>query len=68
MGCRYHLKLNVTRAGGIQILPPGGETCALDLAARGGMRPDEVGAVLGVSETRVGEIEAQAFEKLKHLR
>ena len=50
-GCRYHLG-------------PARESCALDLAGRGGMTLDEIGALLGVTRERIRQIEGTALAKL----
>ena len=42
-----------------------GETCALDLADRGGMTLIEVADVLGVTRERVRQIEDSAIEKIR---
>ena len=44
-------------------LPDGG--CVLKLANNGGMSQREVAKVLGVSKTRVWQIEVKALDKLK---
>lgn len=56
-GCRYHLGCEVRGEGC-------GETCALDLAAWGGLTQGEVGFVLGVSKQRVEQIERAALVKM----
>lgn len=64
--CRYHLQEAPRRGRGRRLtdLPAGGETCALDLADRGGMTLEEVSEVLGVVRERVRQIEDQALDKL----
>ena len=55
--CRYHLGCEVRGKGN-------GESCALDLADRGGISMAEVAAALGVSKQRIEQIEAAALAKL----
>lgn len=59
--CRYHLAEPRRRLAGMV------ETCALDVAEKGGLTLDEVGALLGVTRERARQIEAQAREKLRDL-
>ncbi|MBI5538010.1 MAG: hypothetical protein HY898_35130 [Deltaproteobacteria bacterium] len=42
-----------------------GETCALDLAAWGGMSFTEIGFVLGVSKQRAEQIERVALRRMR---
>lgn len=49
--CRYHLG-------------PGAETCALDVADRGGASINEVAALLGVSKQRIDQITKRAVVKI----
>ncbi len=62
--CRYHLRverrgLQAAKADVTQ------ETCALDLAERGGMKLQEVADVLGVTRERVRQIELRALERIR---
>jgi hypothetical protein len=73
VACRHHLALDVTSAGGIQVNAPGGElegmaeTCALDVADRGGQTLEQVSEVLGVVRERVRQIEIEALARLRKL-
>jgi len=42
------------------------ETCALDVADRGGATLGEVGSVLGVTRERVRQLEERALRRLRH--
>lgn len=72
VSCRYHLYLHVTPAGTLQLNFPGKEveelkeTCALDVADRGGtLSFDEVGELIGLSKQRIQQIDAVLLRKLK---
>lgn len=66
-GCKYHLYLDVNSAGGIVMRFPDKEldeledTCALDVADRGGNTLDEVGKFLNLTRERVRQIETSAM-------
>jgi hypothetical protein len=70
VGCRYHLYLEVMDSGSIRYRFPNlelwelKETCALDVADRGGMILDKVGAYLNVTRERVRQTECFALFKL----
>lgn len=70
--CRWHLALEVTPEGRV-VLPHGdidlermSETCALDVAERGGATLEEVGQLLGLTRERIRQLEAQALGKLRN--
>lgn len=73
MGCRYHLGLEEKPLLGSLRLPFGEEpdfdampdTCALDVADRGGTTLEEVGRRMGVTREYIRQLEERALEKLK---
>jgi len=73
VSCKYHLYLDVTSYGAIQLNFPKkephemAESCALDAADAGGMTLNEVGERLDVTRERVRQIEASIFPGLKRI-
>lgn len=72
--CKYNLYLDVNpKTGSVQLNFPGkelkelAETCALDVADRGGATLAEVGALLNVTRERTRQLEARAVAKLQLL-
>lgn len=72
VACRYHLYLDVNpRTGSIKINFPDleihdlDETCALDVAERGGVTLEEVGAIMNLTRERIRQVEATGLEKLR---
>jgi hypothetical protein len=74
VSCSHHLWLleQASRAGnpamGIQgetTLRPMAASCTLDVAARGGITLEEVGGILGLTATRVNQIERAGLAKLR---
>lgn len=74
VGCRHNTYLHVTEEGTIRFSYPAGmgpedvppqQSCALDLAERGGMTPEEVGKALGITRKRVRQVEFRIFRKLE---
>jgi len=71
VSCRYHLFVEVTRAGSLKVnfpdLEPAEipETCALDVADRGGASLEEVAERMNLVKERVRQIETIAVEKLR---
>lgn len=67
--CRYHLYLDVRR-GALQPAFPGRdladipETCALDVADRGGAPRSAIGKMLNLSTERIRQVEQEAFSKM----
>ena len=71
VACRFHLYLDVNpRTGSIKFNFPGKEvheleeTCALDVAERGGITLEEVGGLMNLTRERVRQLEAEALEDL----
>lgn len=70
LSCRYNLALEVTPSGSIRSLEVEKlaelrESCALDVAERGGITLEEVGSLLGVTRERVRQIEERAAETVR---
>lgn len=72
LSCRYHLFLDVDPAiGSIKFNFPGMEpweladTCALDIADRGGITLEEVAKVINVTRERVRQIEGRGLLRLR---
>jgi hypothetical protein len=72
VACRYHLYLDVNpRTGSIKINFPEvdvhqlAETCALDVAERGGVTLEEVGAIMNLTRERIRQVEATGLDKLR---
>ncbi len=73
--CKYHLALDVNElTGSIKFNFPDlevwemPETCALDIADRGGITLEEVGAVLNVCRERVRQLEDKIVRRLRVLQ
>ena len=72
VACRYHLYLDVNpRTGSIKINFPGKdvheleETCALDVAERGGVTLEEVGLIMNLTRERIRQVESSGLGKLR---
>lgn len=71
VSCRFHLYLDVNEAGSIKVNHPEvepwemKETCALDIAERGGLTHEEIGRLLNVTRERARQLEAAGLGKLK---
>jgi hypothetical protein len=72
VSCKYHLYLDVNpRTGSIKLNFPDlevwelPETCALDVAERGGMTLEEVGELLNLTRERIRQVESKGIDKLR---
>jgi len=74
VGCAYNLYLDVNpETGSIKLNFPHlepwemEESCALDVAERGGITLEEVGTIMNLTRERVRQVEVRATSKLKEL-
>lgn len=74
VSCKYHLYLDVSpRSGGIKVNFPHlevwelAETCALDVADRGGVTLEEVGAIMNLTRERIRQLETRGMARLRGL-
>jgi hypothetical protein len=72
VSCKHHLFLDVNpETGSIKLNFPDQEvweleeTCALDVAERGGITLEEVGEILNLTRERIRQLEVTALEKMK---
>jgi len=72
VSCRYHLYLDVNPAtGSIKLNFPDKkvweleETCALDVAERGGITLEEVGDIMNLTRERIRQVEVSGLDKLR---
>ncbi len=71
VSCKYHLYLDVKESGAIKINFPDldvwelEETCALDVAERGGVTLEEVGEIMNLTRERIRQIEVHGLIKLQ---
>src|SRR5580692_7173622 len=75
VSCKHHLFLDVSaRSGAIKLNFPDievwemTETCALDVADRGGTTLEEVGAIMNLTRERIRQVEVKGLAKLEALR
>jgi hypothetical protein len=71
VSCKHHLYLDVNpETGSIKLNFPDREvwelreTCALDVAERGGLTLEEVGEILNLTRERIRQVEAAGLKKL----
>jgi hypothetical protein len=72
VSCKHHLYLDVNpETGSIKLNFPDkeiwelGETCALDVADRGGITLEEVGSIMNLTRERIRQVEARGLLKLR---
>lgn len=72
VSCKHHLYLDVNpRTGSIKLNFPDlevwelTETCALDVAERGGMTLEEVGELMNLTRERIRQVESVGLDKLR---
>jgi hypothetical protein len=75
VSCKYHLYIDVSpRTGAIKLNFPDlevwemNESCALDVADRGGTTLEDVGAIMNLTRERIRQVEVKALAKLEALR
>ena len=75
VSCAHHLYLDVSpRTGAIKLNFPDlevwemTETCALDVADRGGTTLEEVGAIMNLTRERIRQVEVKGLAKLQALK
>jgi len=74
ISCKHHLYLDVNPAtGSIKLNFPDmevwelAETCALDVADRGGITLEEVGSIMNLTRERIRQVETRGLLKLRAL-
>jgi hypothetical protein len=72
ISCKHHLYLDVNPStGSIKLNFPDkeiwelGETCALDVADRGGITLEEVGSIMNLTRERIRQVETRGLLKLR---
>jgi hypothetical protein len=72
VSCKHHLYLDVNPStGSIKLNFPDreiwelGETCALDVADRGGVTLEEVGGIMNLTRERIRQVETRGLSKLR---
>ena len=75
VSCKHHLYLDVSaRTGAIKLNFPDlevwemTETCALDVADKGGTTLEEVGAIMNLTRERIRQVEVKGLAKLQALK
>jgi hypothetical protein len=71
--CAHHLYLDVNpESGAIKLNFPHlevwemAETCSLDVADKGGITLEEVGAILNLTRERIRQVEVRGLDKIRH--
>lgn len=74
VSCKYHLYLDVNpRTGSVKLNFPDkelwelNETCALDVADRGGITLEEVGVIMNLTRERVRQVETRGIDTMRLL-
>ncbi|HET9595535.1 MAG TPA: sigma factor-like helix-turn-helix DNA-binding protein [Anaeromyxobacteraceae bacterium] len=74
VSCKHHLYLDVNpETGSIKLNVPDkeiwelGETCALDVADRGGITLEEVGGIMNLTRERIRQVETRGLLKLRSI-
>jgi hypothetical protein len=75
VSCKHHLFIDVSpRTGAIKLNFPDlevwdmGESCALDVADRGGTTLEDVGAIMNLTRERIRQVEVKALARLEALK
>lgn len=75
VSCKHHLFIDVSpKTGAIKLNFPDlevwemGESCALDVADRGGTTLEDVGAIMNLTRERIRQVEVKGLAKLEALR
>ncbi len=75
VSCKHHLYVDVSpRTGAIKLNFPDlevwemNESCALDVADRGGTTLEDVGAIMNLTRERIRQVEVRALAKLEALK
>jgi len=70
VSCKHNLYLDVTPAGSLKLNFPDlephemTESCSLDIADRGGVRLEDVGALMNITRERIRQVEVTILKKL----